>query len=117
MNLVLSMAAFALAASLSPGPVNLVALGAGARHGFRASLRHVTGATVGFTVLLVLTGLGLQEILQRWPGLTDLVRWAGVAFLVYLAIRLAADDGRLAAGPAQLAFEPGRGQLHPVAER
>jgi len=101
MNLVLSMAAFALAASLSPGPVNLVALGAGARHGFRASLRHVTGATVGFTLLLVLTGLGLHEILLRWPGLADLVRWAGVAFLVYLAIRLAADDGRLSAGPSE----------------
>lgn len=100
MNLVLSMAAFALAASLSPGPVNLVALGAGARHGFRASLRHVTGATVGFTLLLVLTGLGLHQVLLRWPGLTAGVRWAGVAFLGYLAIRLAADDGRLSAGPA-----------------
>ena len=39
------------------------------------------------------------KVYGRWPGLTDLVRWAGVAFLVYLAIRLAADDGRLAAGP------------------
>ncbi|MFG6176992.1 LysE family translocator [Halomonas sp. THAF12] len=94
-TLSLSMAAFALAASLSPGPVNLVALGAGMRHGFRASLRHVTGATLGFTLLLVLVGLGLHELLARWPGVLDGVRWAGVAFLLYMAWRLAADDGRL----------------------
>lgn len=95
LTLSLSMAAFALAASLSPGPVNLVALSAGTRHGFRASLRHVTGATVGFTLLLVLVGLGLHELLVRWPGVLDGVRWAGVAFLLYMAWRLATDDGRL----------------------
>src|SRR6516225_178616 len=38
----LSMAAFALATSITPGPVNIVALSAGARYGLRASLRHVT---------------------------------------------------------------------------
>ncbi len=95
MNLLLSMAAFALAASISPGPVNLVALGAGARHGFAASLRHVTGATVGFVALFLLVGLGLHEALARWPFLTVAIQWAGVAFLLYLAWRLAIDDGRL----------------------
>jgi threonine/homoserine/homoserine lactone efflux protein len=95
MNLLLSMAAFALAASISPGPVNLVALGAGARHGFAASLRHVTGATLGFVVLFLLVGLGLHQALARWPFLTVAIQWAGVAFLLYLAWRLAVDDGRL----------------------
>jgi threonine/homoserine/homoserine lactone efflux protein len=38
------MAAFALASSLSPGPVNVVALSAGAQHGFATSMRHVTAA-------------------------------------------------------------------------
>ncbi|RTR07070.1 LysE family translocator [Halomonas nitroreducens] len=94
-SLSLSMAAFALAASLSPGPVNLMALTAATQHGFRASLRHVTGATVGFTLLLVLIGLGLHELLARWPGILHGVRWAGVAFLLYMAYRLALDDGRL----------------------
>ena len=51
-SLLLSMAGFALAMSISPGPVNLVALGTGARYGFTASLRHVVGATLGFILLL-----------------------------------------------------------------
>lgn len=91
----LSMAAFALASSITPGPVNLVALNCGARFGFRASARHITGATVGFTLLLLLIGLGLYELLERAPILIRGIQWGGVAFLLYMAWRLAADDGRL----------------------
>ena len=103
MSIVLSMAAFALAASISPGPVNIVALGSGARHGFAASMRHVTGATIGFSLLLLLTGLGLQALLVRLPWLTDLIRWSGIAFLLYMAWKLASDSGELDAGPGSRA--------------
>jgi threonine/homoserine/homoserine lactone efflux protein len=59
MNIYLSMAAFSLAASISPGPVNIVSLSCGAQHGFTASMRHVSGATFGFTALLLFIGMGL----------------------------------------------------------
>lgn len=95
MSLMLSMAAFALASSISPGPVNIVALSAGAQFGLRAAMRHVSGATLGFTALLLLIGHGLNEVLGRWPWLTESIRLAGVAFLLYMAYRLARDDGRL----------------------
>lgn len=98
MSLSLSMAAFALAASISPGPVNIVALGAGARHGLRPAMRHVTGATLGFILLLVLIGLGLHEVLRHWPGLAVALHWAGVLFLLYMAWKLARDDGALGEG-------------------
>ncbi|WP_028218307.1 LysE family translocator [Paraburkholderia oxyphila] len=108
MSTALSMAAFALATSITPGPVNIVALGAGARYGLRASLRHVTGATVGFALLLLLIGLGLREVLAQWPALTRVIEWAGVAFLLYVAWKLAVDDGRIespgaARGPSLMA--------------
>jgi threonine/homoserine/homoserine lactone efflux protein len=67
MGSVLSMSAFALASSITPGPVNIVALSAGAQYGLGAGMRHVTGATFGFTLLLMLTGLGLREFLNLWP--------------------------------------------------
>ena len=98
MSMFASMAAFALATSISPGPVNVVALGSGARHGFTASLAHVTGATAGFCLLLVLAGLGLHEAVAAWPQVTNVVRWAGVVFLLYMAWKLAADAGELDAG-------------------
>ncbi|PQO99746.1 lysine transporter LysE [Massilia phosphatilytica] len=100
MSMFASMAAFALATSISPGPVNVVALGSGARHGFTASLAHVTGATAGFCLLLVLAGLGLHEVVAAWPQVTNVVRWAGVIFLLYMAWKLASDGGELGAGEA-----------------
>jgi threonine/homoserine/homoserine lactone efflux protein len=102
MTLYLSMAAFALASSISPGPVNIVALGAGAQHGLLASMRHVSGATIGFTVLLLLTGLGLLELMAGWPALPGLLHWGGIAFLFWLAWKLATDNG-------ELAFDAGAG--------
>ncbi|SDU93501.1 LysE family translocator [Pseudomonas mucidolens] len=95
MSLIMSMAAFALATSITPGPVNVVALSTGARFGFAASQKHVAGAALGFTLLLVLIGLGLHELLVRWPALTLGIQWGGVAFLLYMAYKLAVDDGRL----------------------
>lgn len=98
MSLMMSMAAFALVASITPGPVNIVALGSGARYGFRASQRHVAGATLGFVLLLVLMGLGLHELLQQWPWMTRVVQLAGVGFLLFMAWKLAMDDGSLHIG-------------------
>lgn len=100
MSMFASMAAFALATSITPGPVNVVALGSGARHGFGASLAHVSGATAGFCLLLVLAGLGLHELVAAMPQVTAVVRWAGVVFLLYMAWKLAADSGELEAGHA-----------------
>lgn len=100
MNLELSMAAFALVASATPGPVNLIALSSGARHGWRASLPYVTGATAGFTVLLVLVGLGMQQMVKALPTLMLALRWAGVLFLLYMAGRLWLDGGEVDHSPA-----------------
>ena len=97
-SLFLSMIAFALVTSISPGPVNIVALRSGTQYGFRASMRHVTGATLGFSLLLLLIGLGLHELLAWWPHLTKVIQWAGVTFLLFMAYKLAVDNGQLNIG-------------------
>ncbi|AXF86344.1 Cysteine/O-acetylserine efflux protein [Ephemeroptericola cinctiostellae] len=95
LNLFLSMLAFALVASITPGPVNILSLSSGVQHGFRNTMRHVTGATVGFTLLLLLIGLGMHELLHTRPWLSQSIRWGGVVFLLYMAIQLARDNGEL----------------------
>ncbi len=96
LSLVLPMSAFALAASISPGPVNMVCLGSGTRYGMRATMGFVTGATIGFIVLFVAVGLGLVAVLSQLPILTVLLRWGGIGFLLYLSWQLARDEGALA---------------------
>ncbi|MGQ7247308.1 LysE family translocator [Halomonas sp. V046] len=95
LSLLLSMSAFAVAASISPGPVNLLVLSTAMRVGWRRSLPLVLGASAGFTVLLWLIGLGMIELWERVPLLRQVVRLGGVAFLVWLAWRLACSDGEL----------------------
>ncbi|MFC6672195.1 LysE family translocator [Marinobacterium aestuariivivens] len=103
LTMILPMSAFALAASISPGPVNLVCLSCGTRYPLSRGLIFVTGATLGFIALFVAVGLGLYSILTLVPGLDTALRWAGVAFLLYLSFRLVRADGRLPEGEAETA--------------
>lgn len=97
-SLILPMSAFALAASISPGPVNLVCLSSGTRYPLSKGLIFVTGATLGFIALFIAIGLGLYSVLTVVPGLDGSLRWAGVAFLLYLSVQLFRDDGHLPEG-------------------
>ncbi len=94
----LPMTVFALAASISPGPVNLVCLNSGARFGVSAGLVFVSGATVGFTLLFIAVGWGLYSALSVVPGFNSALRWSGVAFLLYLCSVLFRDSGQLSSG-------------------
>ena len=97
------MAAFALAASISPGPVNLVGLSSGSRYRLSVGLIFISGATLGFILLFVAVGLGLHSLLGDWPLMLGALRWAGIAFLLYLAWQLLRDDGRLSEADPQRA--------------
>ena len=95
LSIILSMSTFALAASISPGPVNLVCLSSGSRYAISKGLIFVTGATLGFIVLFIAIGMGLYTTLEMIPALTILLHWGGIIFLLYLSVKLAAFDGRL----------------------
>ncbi|UTW04760.1 LysE family translocator [Amphritea atlantica] len=95
-SMILSMSVFALAASASPGPVNLVCLSSGSQHPITKGLAFVTGATLGFIFLFFAVGMGLLSVLEQIPALTGLLRWSGILFLLYLSIKLALYDGQLA---------------------
>ncbi|GAB3276997.1 LysE family translocator [Parahaliea aestuarii] len=99
----LSMSAFALAASISPGPVNLVCLSSGTRYPLARGLVFVTGATLGFIALFLAIGFGLGALLAERPELERWLTVAGVLFLLYLCVQLARDDGRLDTCDAQRA--------------
>lgn len=68
MVLIVTMLMFALALSFSPGPVNMVIISSGAAHGFRKTFSFVSGATIGFTLLLVLISFGLYAAIATHPG-------------------------------------------------
>lgn len=86
---------FTLVSAISPGPVNLLAMSAGVSSPLSQGLRFVFGATTGFCLLVLLSGLGLQSLIKAYPDILSLLRWGGAAFLLWLAWLLWRADGRL----------------------
>ncbi|HEY8876443.1 MAG TPA: LysE family translocator [Roseateles sp.] len=96
-----ALTGFAFVTSITPGPNNLMLLASGTRFGWRRSLPHLLGISFGFGVMLVLVGLGLGEAFTRWPGLHDVLKWASLAYLLYLAFKVATAPPPSAAGDSQ----------------
>ena len=96
----LALAAFAAAASITPGPNNVMVAASGANHGFRATLPHCAGIMVGFAVMTALVGLGVAGLLAASPGLAAVLRWVGLLWLLLLAWRIA-RAGAPGSGPAR----------------
>lgn len=80
---------FAFVSSITPGPNNLMLLASGMNFGFRASIPHMLGISCGFLVLLLAVGFGLGEVFARHPVAYTVMKWAGTAYLLYLAWRIA----------------------------
>lgn len=70
---------------LTPGPnMGWLALVAAGR-GRTAGLAAVAGITLGLAIWMVASAFGLTRVLLIWPVAFQVVRWAGVAFLLWLA--------------------------------
>ncbi|NLU69501.1 LysE family translocator [Streptomyces sp. HNM0574] len=84
-----SLALFVIATCGTPGPNNNMIMSSGVNHGFRRSFPHAMGINVGFPVMVVAVGLGIDGLLRDHPEVLDLLRPAGAAYLLYLAWRIA----------------------------
>jgi threonine/homoserine/homoserine lactone efflux protein len=85
----LAASLFAVVSSITPGPNNMMILASGVNFGFSRSLRHLFGITVGFGLMILLVGLGLHTLLERFPLIYSAMRWGGAAYLLWLAWKLA----------------------------
>ncbi|MFJ4053856.1 MULTISPECIES: LysE family translocator [unclassified Pseudomonas] len=85
---------FALVASISPGPTNLLILGHGARQGLRASVAPILAGCSAAAAVVLLVGLGLGEWLMRHPLAQQVMSWAGVLWLSWLAWRILRSAGQ-----------------------
>lgn len=88
-DLLLALAAFAFVSSITPGPNNLMLMASGANFGFRRTLPHMLGVGLGFVFMVVVVGLGLARLFDLWPPLHLVLKAASVAFLLWLAWRIA----------------------------
>ena len=75
----------ALALNLTPGADMMFCLGQGLRAGSRPAIAASAGVAAGGMVHVTLAGLGLSAVVATVPWAFDVIRWVGVAYLLYLA--------------------------------
>ncbi|MBC8750323.1 threonine/homoserine/homoserine lactone efflux protein [Paraburkholderia sp. WC7.3g] len=79
---------FALVTSITPGPNNTMLLASGVNFGFRRTLPHLSGISVGVVLLMLSVGIGLGEAFVHFPVLYTVLEVVSVAYLLYLAWKI-----------------------------
>lgn len=92
MDLLLAVLFFAFSTTITPGPNNVMIMSSGVNHGIRASVPHWLGICLGFPLMVLLVGLGFGVVFERYPHLHQLIKVLGVAYLLWLAWRIASAE-------------------------
>lgn len=77
--------AAAIPGFLTPGPNNLMLMASSAKFGFRRTVPHGLGVTIGFAVMVLIVGLGLGEVFEWFPWLEWVLKILAAINLLYLA--------------------------------
>ncbi len=75
-------------------------------HGTRTGLSTVAGSSVGNAILVAAGALGLSTILTLIADLFEYLRWAGVAYLIWLGFKAWREALRRGANPEDAAMSP-----------
>ncbi|MDO8910101.1 MAG: LysE family translocator [Pseudohongiella sp.] len=80
----IALMGFVVVMTGTPGPNNMMLLASGANFGFRRSIPHILGITVGCQILLIAIALGLGQLLTRFPVLELVLKVLCGMALLYL---------------------------------
>ena len=89
----------ALALNLTPGADMMFCLAQGMRTGPGAAISASAGISTGGMISVTIAGLGLGAVVQSMPWLFGVIRWVGVAYLLWLAIHTLRSPLGQADGP------------------
>ncbi len=84
----LPMLSYILIATFTPGPSNIASASMGVLHGYRNTLKLQLGLAVGVLIGMLLSGWISTTLLSAFPVLEPVLRFAGAAYILYLAFVL-----------------------------
>lgn len=93
---IVTFLAFAVAAAITPGPSNIILASTGANAGVRRGLPCLLGVTLGMGAMLATVAFGIGSLILDRPQVLAVLQWVAVAFLLWLAWKLA--TARVVAG-------------------
>ena len=105
-QLFLALLGFAFVTSVTPGPNNMMLMASGANFGFRRTIPHMFGISLGHALMVFLVGLGLAGIIHAEPNLLIGMKTASVLYMLWLAWKIAnsAAPGEGNAGARPFSF-------------
>jgi threonine/homoserine/homoserine lactone efflux protein len=70
----------------TPGPNMLHVMTRSLRFGFKRSIAAMAGCLSAVLLVLIASAAGLAALLSAWPPVFEVLRYAGVAYLLYLGV-------------------------------
>lgn len=98
-DIFLALVAFAFVSSVTPGPNNTMLMASGANFGVIRTLPHMLGVGIGFSVMIVLVGLGLMQVFDAYPVTDRILKIVSVLYLLWLAWKIATAAPKLPDAP------------------
>jgi len=83
-ELILAVATFGFVTSVTPGPNNTILFATGVNYGVKKALPFLFGIMLGLTVILAAIGLGLGVVFITLPGLYQILKYLGFAYILFL---------------------------------
>jgi threonine/homoserine/homoserine lactone efflux protein len=88
-QLFLALLGFAFVTSVTPGPNNMMLMASGANFGFRRTIPHMFGISLGHSLMVFLVGLGLAGMIHALPMLLTGMKILSIAYMLWLAWKIA----------------------------
>lgn len=98
-DIFIALVGFAFVSSVTPGPNNMMLMASGANFGVWRTVPHMFGIGLGFAFMIFLVGLGLMQLFDRFPILDSAIKIMSVAYLVWLAFKIATAAPKLPDAP------------------
>jgi len=84
----ISLLLFGIAASLSPGPNNIMTSYTAFNFGIKKTIPTMLGVIIGWTLLVILLQIGSLVVFQKFEIIQKIVRFFGSIYLIYIAYRI-----------------------------
>jgi threonine/homoserine/homoserine lactone efflux protein len=101
-DLFLALIIFSGVAAFTPGPNNTMLLATGINFGLRRAWPHIMGVCIGFPLMIACIGFGLGKVFEIYPWIYVALKYAGAAYMIWLAWKIAvskpSDDDGIANG-------------------
>ncbi|MEG3696812.1 LysE family translocator, partial [Vibrio coralliirubri] len=88
-QLMLAFLLFSTSIAITPGAGNIALLGISSRYGFAATLPFISGNAVGIIIVLAGSSVGLVSLFTLYPELYNILKYAGAAYLLFMAWSIA----------------------------